>query len=491
MRRSFILLGGLAETPVYDVIVSGGGMVGAAMLTSLLHLRRRMSAGAGAPSLLTRLMLVEAGRQPVYNPADTVHRLRTVSITPVSSKIVDNLGAWSKLTTKHSYYRIAVRHEEVNGPLLGRSARSRSFFMSSIVGGKATAEPLVEFTDLRTPLGFMCYNVELQSAMMARARELANEEGDAGARRDVTLFESTLGSIRLPRQDVESGALGRATVTGKQGGDRPEEVKFRLLLGCDGRGSALRGAFQAPAFEQDYGQVAFVCEARLAGVADGNVCGFQNFFRDGKIIAFLPTAKDSANIVFSTTPDEAKRLQGAPQRVLVQELNRRLHDFAPNDIPRVLEVPEGSSNGEQRRVQGAFPLRLSLVTRPYAPRALLLGDAAHSIHPFAGQGVNLGIYDVCALTGTLERVLRVGQDIGSVVAVGRVFAGEMIAHTRPMVASMEAIKAVTCVAPGLSCLGMKVLNSVPLLATLGKDAILQVASGASFAARHQDSFLLR
>ncbi|CCW68024.1 unnamed protein product [Phytomonas sp. Hart1] len=476
---------------VYDVIVSGGGMVGATMLTSLLYLRRKMEGKDGSPSLLNRLMLVDAGKQIEFDSANMMHRLRTVSLTPVSSKIVENLDVWSRLKTKHSYYRISVRHEQVSDPLLGQNERSRLFFMGSIFGRKATTQPLLDFTDLRKPVGFICYNAELQSAMLARAHDLMKDNAELRTNQDATVFESTLTNIQLPPKGVEAGPLGRAVITGKNPDNLPDEVKFKLLLGCEGKVSALRGALHTRAFQQDYGEMAFVCEARIASVVDGNVCSFQNFFRDGKIVAFLPTAKDSANIIFSTTPAHAKQLREASQEELVRELNRRLHDFAPDDIPEILEIPEGIFNGEKRRVQGSFPLTLSFTRTPYAPRALLLGDAAHSIHPFAGQGVNLGLYDVCALTETLERVLRIGQDIGSVITVGQVFAGEMIAHTGPMIAAMEVIKASTTVVPGLSCLGMKALESLPLLSTLGKDAILQFASGTSFAMRHRDCFLLK
>lgn len=488
-----------------DVVVSGGGLVGAATMASLQQLRARLAqadgtAAAVAPSdPLKRLMMVDMARRPVYDPANMMHKLRTVSVTPVSSKILDNLGGWGKLTTKHSYYRIAVRHEQVNGPHLPAADRSQSFFMSSLLGAKADAEPVLEFTDLRKPVGFMCYNAELNAAMVDVVEDTVAAGGLSAG--DVLAYESNLANIRLPPRDVIDGPLGKADLTKALPFSAPKppaaaapagrEIDYRLLLGCEGRGSPLRDVLSSASVQHDYGQTAFVCDVRIERGADGNVCCFQNFFRDGKIIAFLPMSEDSANIVFSTHPDHAAAMLAMTQAELVAELNRRLHAFAPRDIPKILEVPEvAAANDQSRRANGKFPLKLNFATAPYASRAILLGDAAHGIHPFAGQGLNLGIYDVCALADVLEKAIRSGQDVGNPVAVGQAFAGEMFAHTAPMITGMEAIKHMMSGVPGLSCLGMRALNTLPVVSTLGKDAIFQVSSGALFATRHEGFFLL-
>lgn len=501
LRRSLCTLAPPAAAGVQasEVIVSGGGLVGAATMAALQQLRHRLHSGAGLSaggvaasqlsSQLARLMLVDSSKRPTYDAANMMHTLRTVSITPVSSKIIDNIGAWDRLTTKHPYYRIAVRHEQANSPTLGAGGRSTSFFMTSVLGSNTSAEPLLEFTDLRKPVGFVCFNTELNSCMMdvVEAQQQALTAADAA--HDALCFGAHLEGVHIPSGGTVDGPWGTARLVT---GDAATDVSFGLLLGCEGRGSPLRDVLATPSLQQDYAQTAFVCNVRLEKVDDGNVCSFQNFFRDGKIIALLPTSEDTANIVFSTTPQHAKELQAATQQDLVVELNRRLNAFAPNDIPKILEVPETTlPDGTVRRAQGSFPLKLNVATTPYAPRAILLGDAAHGIHPFAGQGLNLGVYDVCALAAVLESAIRSGQDIGSSVAVGQVFAGHMLSHTAPMITGMEAIKKLTYGIPGLASVGMKALNSLPIVSTFAKDAILQVSSGAVFAAQHKDSFLLQ
>lgn len=497
-----------ASADGHEVIVSGGGLVGAATMAALQQLRSRLNAecsnsrfsgissntGANVGGLLSsqlaRLMMVDAAKRPVYDAANIMHALRTVSITPVSSKIIDNLGAWDRLTTKHPYYRIAVRHEQANSPTLGSGGRSTSIFMTSVLGNTTSAEPLLEFTDLRKPVGFICYNAELNSCMVdvVEAQQAARSAETEGFE-DALCFNHHLEGVQLPSDGSMDGPWGTAKLVS---GETKKDTQFGLLLGCEGRGSPLRDVLSTPSLQQDYAQTAFVCTVRLEKVDDGNVCSFQNFFRDGMIIAMLPTSEDTANIVFSTTPQHAKELLASSQEDLVAELNRRLCAFAPNDIPKILEVPQtATADGKAKRAQGSFPLKLNVATTPYAPRAILLGDAAHGIHPFAGQGLNLGVYDVCALTSVVEQAIRSGQDIGSSVAVGQVFAAEMLSHTAPMITGMEVIKKLTYGTPGLASVGMKALNRLPLLSTFAKDAILQVSSGAVFAAQHKDNFLLQ
>ncbi|KAG5486778.1 hypothetical protein LSCM1_08034 [Leishmania martiniquensis] len=488
----------LAAAQAHEVIVSGGGLVGAAMMASLQQLRSHLhrssvsQAGGSVASLLSsqlaRLMLVDSGRRPVYDASDVMHKLRAVSITPVSSKIMDSLGVWDRLTTKHPFYRIAVRHEQANSPFLGAGGRSSSFFMTAVLGDSTSREPLLDFTDLRKPVGFMCFNAELNSCMMdvveAQQRALVGNE----TAHDTLYFGAHLEEVHIPNQDTLAGPWGSARLIA---GEADIEVSFGLLLGCEGRNSSLRSVLSAPSLQHDYAQTAFVCTARLEKADDSNVCCFQNFFRDGKIIALLPTSEDTANIVLSTTPQHARELLASTQEDLITELNRRLCAFAPNDIPKIVEVPQTTTpDGKIRRAQASFPLKLNVTTTPYAPRAILLGDAAHSIHPFAGQGLNLGIYDLCALTSVLEQAIRSGQDIGSSVAVGQLFAGHMLSHTAPVIAGMEVVQKLAHCTPGLASAGMKALNTVPVLSALAKDAIMQVSSGALFAAQH-DCFLLR
>lgn len=454
--RAFLQL-----TDVHDVVVSGGGLCGSAMMSALQQLRKRLGNENASP--LQRLLMVDAGPRPVYDSTNPTHQLRTVSITPVSSKILEKLGLWEKLTSKHAYYRLSIRHECANSPYVFTQSKTKS-------------SPLLDLVDLNTPVGFLCFNNEMNASMVTVIEEEIKNSGNA----DDILFDSKITELTLPSLDQMDGNLGCAAVGEK-------EMNFRLLLGCEGKESILKSKIETPSIQHDYSQTAFVCTVKLAKPCDGNVSAFQNFFNDGKIIAMLPLSEESANIVFSTTPRHAKELNESSTEELIKELNQRLHDFAPSDIPKILEVP--IHNG--KRVQGSFPLRLIIATKPYAPRIVCLGDAAHAIHPFAGQGLNLGIYDIAALAEIIEGAVTTGHDIGNVIQVGQRFAGEMLSHTLPVIGGMEAIKTMCACAPSLSARGMKILNKIPLLSSTLKDAILYAGSGGTFASRHKKCFLLQ
>ncbi|CBH12787.1 Monooxygenase, putative [Trypanosoma brucei gambiense DAL972] len=511
-RTRVLFTAGVPTPPncAHNVVISGGGIVGAAAMAALQKLRARFLAGSvgaeGSVShnvhsrCLSRLLLADPMARPHYDAANIMHNLRTVSLTPVSSKLLDNLGSWKRLQTKHAYYRIALRHERTNGPVApdqSSQEKSRNFFVNGPLGnGTSTAEPLLEFTNLDSPLGFICYNSDINTTLLDVVEEQMKQyqqplgSDGCGVQEqptDCIEFGSSLGSYSLPHRNIVDGPAGRAILR-KSVGDQP--VEFSLLLGCEGRGGHLRESLGSALVQHDYAQTAFVCTAQLKRPADGNVCCFQNFFTNGDIIALLPTSEDTSNIVFSTTAEHARELAAAKQSELVEELNRRLHAFAPRDIPLIISVPEVELGGKTVRAQGMFPVRLSVALQPFGPRCLLLGDAAHGIHPFAGQGLNLGLYDVCALVEVLEQAVRSGQDIGSVIAVGQPFAAAMMSHTGIMITAMESVFGLLATMPGLSCTGMSVLQKLPLVSSLGKQSIIHVASGGFFASHHRESFLL-
>lgn len=502
--------------------------------------------GGGDSRMLSRLMLVDAAaRVGARDAAAADSFLRTVNVTPVSSRILDNLGVWSRLRVKHAVYRMAIRHEDdvrrASEDATTSTGRRRSFFLGHVLGhARPSSSALLEFTQMQSPLGFICGNEDVHRALLdvVDAEAVSSRQGRYG--HDVLLFGSALARAHV-EQAAEAGGSevpwGYAELVSPCPDTRPavahspretqqshtsnphdgikcsrrssndddtkavhresmdaevhSTVRFGLLLSCEGRDSAVRRTLESPVLQHDYGQTAFVCTAHVAKVDDGNVCAFQNFFRDGTIVGMLPLSADAVNIIYSTSPSQARELLECGETELVDRLNRRLHAYAPSDIPRITRLSPASSRSPMR---GSFPLSLHVATRVCGPRVMLLGDAAHAIHPFAGQGFNLGLYDVCALTSILERAMQSGQAMGGAGASllsGAEFAGSMLRHTAPMIAGMEAIKQVLSSMPRLGVCGMRVLNSTPLLSDVCKSRIMHFASGASFAARHADSFLLR
>jgi 2-octaprenylphenol hydroxylase len=123
---------------------------------------------------------------------------------------------------------------------------------------------------------------------------------------------------------------------------------------------------------------------------------WQRFLPDGPI-AFLPLNDGRSSIVWTTTPESAERLLKADDPVLADEISRA-SDSVLGEV--MIAGP-----------RGAFPLQIAQVDDYCRPRFVLVGDAAHSIHPLAGQGVNLGLMDAASLVQILSEARSNGVAI--------------------------------------------------------------------------------
>ncbi len=174
------------------------------------------------------------------------------------------------------------------------------------------------------------------------------------------------------------------------------------MAACDGRNSPLRRAAGIRTIEWNYPQVSIVCtvshEAPHRGVA------VEHFLPAGPF-AILPMTGHRSSIVWTERADLAPRLMALDDAGFTRELARRFGDFLG-----ALEVvgPRWS-----------YPLSLMHAERYSAPRLALVGDAAHVIHPIAGQGLNLGIRDIAALAELVVDARRLGLDIANPDALER------------------------------------------------------------------------
>lgn len=177
-------------------------------------------------------------------------------------------------------------------------------------------------------------------------------------------------------------------------------LRARLLVGADGRGSgtALRAGIKRIGWS--YGQTALVCA--ISHEKSHNGIAHQFFMPPGPL-AILPLTDNRSSIVWSETSDNAARINALPDAAYLDVLRPRFGDF----------LGEISLAGARY----TYPLGLSLAHSMVADRVALLGDAAHGVHPIAGQGLNAGIRDVAALAEVIADAQRRGQDIGSVTVL--------------------------------------------------------------------------
>jgi 2-polyprenylphenol 6-hydroxylase len=175
-----------------------------------------------------------------------------------------------------------------------------------------------------------------------------------------------------------------------------ESLSVRLLVAADGAGSPLRERAGIATRGRDYGQRAIV--AHVATERAHAHTAWQRFLPTGPL-ALLPLADGRSSVVWSLPEAEARRMQSLDDQAFLNELGIA-SDFRLGQITAATP-------------RAAFPLKLQLADRYQAERLVLLGDAAHTVHPLAGQGVNLGLRDVVELRDTLVAARDGGRDVAS------------------------------------------------------------------------------
>ncbi len=178
--------------------------------------------------------------------------------------------------------------------------------------------------------------------------------------------------------------------------DDAERLRSRVVVAADGAGSPLRGLAGIETSGRDYRQKGLVLHVRSQ--LPHRETAWQRFLPGGPL-ALLPLADGRCSIVWTRPDAEADELFALSD----DALSERLTEASAARLGR-LEVASA---------RAAFPLRLQLAKAYSAGRLVLAGDAAHAVHPLAGQGVNLGFLDVAVLEATLVRAREAGRDIGA------------------------------------------------------------------------------
>ncbi|MGJ7458254.1 UbiH/UbiF/VisC/COQ6 family ubiquinone biosynthesis hydroxylase [Halomonas sp. RA08-2] len=329
-----------------EVVIVGAGMVGAALACLLGR--------AGV-----EVTLVDA-RESLLDP-EAVGRgqpgIRVSALTPVSQRLLGRLGVWEWMAARRiSPYRfMQVWDAEGSGEV------SFSAEQAGVV-----------------KLGHIVENDVTQAALEQRLVALPSVRLVLGAR--VTGLEAADGKRCLRLAD------GRRLVA-------------PLVVAADGARSPLRELAGIETRERDTGHRAVVTTVKVE-LPHGDVAR-QAFLPTGPL-AFLPLRIDGerhhCSIVWSTSPEEAERLQGLAPEALGDELAGAI-DHRLGEVTVV-----------DRAV--AFPLVQRHAQRYVLPGLALVGDAAHSIHPLAGQGVNLGLMDAAVLAEELLAARRRGVALG-------------------------------------------------------------------------------
>jgi len=239
-------------------------------------------------------------------------------------------------------------------------------------------------------------------------------------------------------------------------------LRARSVAGCDGRasGTALRAGIARQGWS--YGQTALVTAVHHQRPHGGAA---HQFFMPGGPLAILPLAGGHhSSIVWSEQDSAAARLAALDDDAFLAELRPRFGDF----------LGEIALAG----ARFSYPLSLSLADSYVAPRLALVGDAAHGVHPLAGQGLNLGLRDVAALAEVVVQAHRRGEDIGALDVLQRYQSWRRF-DTTAMALGMDGINRLFSndnpLLRGLRDLGLGLVNAAPGL----RRGFMRQASGLS------------
>ncbi len=230
------------------------------------------------------------------------------------------------------------------------------------------------------PLGYLLENRRIRVALAAAIEA-------AGI--------AVLAPSTIERLDFEPGGVTLTLAGGPV-------LKAPLAVAADGRKSTLRTKAGIGVLGWTYGQSGVVATVDLERPHRG--VAHEHFLPSGPF-AILPLTGDRASLVWIESDQAAKALMAASPPAFQAYLDRRFGDYV------------GRVTAQAGRF--VYPLALDLAERMTAPRLALIGDAAHAVHPIAGQGLNLGLKDIAALAEVLTDAGRLGEDLGSPVVLER------------------------------------------------------------------------
>ena len=307
--------------------------------------------------------------------------LRVSAVNRASQRIFVAVGAWSGMTA----WRVSPFR---NMRVWDAGGFGQIHFDSATLG-----EPL---------LGWIIENRVIQYALLERVRQLPAVELLCPAALE-TAWPEDAGGWRVRLTD------GR-------------EFTTRLLVGADGAQSKVRELAEIDTRGWSYHQKALVANVRAA--EPHQETAWQRFLPTGPL-AFLPLHDGRCSIVWSTTPEQADQLLALDEynfaQALTEAFERRLGEIV------------------QVGPRGAFPLRLQHARAYVKPGLALIGDAAHVVHPLAGQGVNLGLLDAATLAEVLLDGLAAGHEVGALRVLRR-YERWRKSDNLPMLGIMDGFK---------------------------------------------------
>ncbi|KAF5190682.1 Ubiquinone biosynthesis monooxygenase coq6 protein, partial [Thalictrum thalictroides] len=359
----------------YDIAVVGGGMVGMAFACALSSM-----------PLTKQLNVAIIDSNPALGKLNNIKKddlpdPRVSTVTPAAISFFKDIGAWQYvLQHRHAYFD-----------------KMQVWDYTGLGYTKYTASDVE--TDI---LGCVVENKVLQSSLLSCLQN--NTEFQK------TVYPSRLTSMTVGLLTKTNSAASRMAKLDLCDGT---SLFAKLVVGADGGKSRVRELAGIKTTGWNYSQNAVICTVKHTAE---NHCAWQRFLPAGPI-ALLPIGDKFSNIVWTMTPREASDCKAMSEDDFLKSVNHAL-DYGYGPHPHAESFPGDKSWEVPPKVielaseRMVFPLSLKHAKDYVANRVVLIGDAAHTVHPLAGQGVNLGFGDASAFSKIIADGVAVGADLG-------------------------------------------------------------------------------
>ncbi|XP_020230251.1 ubiquinone biosynthesis monooxygenase COQ6, mitochondrial [Cajanus cajan] len=387
--------------PQHDIAIVGGGMVGMALACFLASM-----------SMTKQLSVAIIDSNPalggsLHNRKEDPPDPRVSTVTPASISFLQDAGAWKYVEqNRHAYFNIMQVWDYTGLGYARYSARDvNKDFLGCVAENKVLHNALlscVKDSDFKTTI----YPSRLSS---------------------LTLNSSSMSMVENTTSKEPPSAQGHGAKLQLSDGS---SIYAKLVVGADGGKSHVRELAGIKTTGWNYSQNAIICTVEHTSE---NVCAWQRFLPTGPI-ALLPMGDKFSNIVWTMSPAESTNRKSITEEEFLKDVNYALdYGYGPHPTSTLsgtrdmfswfktdatistndfFEIPPKVTRLASERM--VFPLSLRHANSYASKRVVLIGDAAHTVHPLAGQGVNLGFGDAFSLSRIIAEGITLGTDIGEV-----------------------------------------------------------------------------